>query len=99
MKTFEKVYELVRKVPEGKVTTYGIIGKKLNMSPRVVGYALHANPDGTATPCHRFVNRDGRVALGYAFGGAGIQRNRLEEEGIKFKDETHVNLEKYLYEI
>ena len=86
----ERVWELVRKIPKGKVTTYGTIAKKLHMSPRFVGHALHLNPDGELTPCHRVVNRDGRVALGYAFGGAGVQRERLEEEGVKFKDELHV---------
>lgn len=92
MNPFEKVWAEVRKIPKGKVTTYGAIGKKLGMSPRVVGYALHANPDGSLTPCHRVVNRDGRVAPGYAFGGPGIQKEKLEEEGVKFKDDSHVDL-------
>ena len=97
MKTFEKVYSIVKKIPKGRVTTYGAIGKKLNMSPRVIGYALHSNPDPDNIPCHRVVNRDGRVAPGFAFGGAGIQKKLLESEGVKFKDETHVNLESCLY--
>ncbi len=95
---YEKVYELVRKIPEGKVTTYGIIAKKLAFSPRFVGHALHLNPDGAKTPCHRVVNRDGRVALGYAFGGEGIQKERLEKEGINFKDSIHLDLKKYLFQ-
>lgn len=82
-KPFDKVYELVRKIPKGRVTTYGAIAKKLSMFPRIVGYALHLNPDGKRTPCHRVVNRDGRVAPGYAFGG---------------KDEQHLNLKKYFFE-
>ena len=94
---YQKVYEQVRKVPAGKVTTYGLLGKKLNMSPRVIGYALHANPDGEKTPCHRVVNRDGCVAPGYAFGGPGIQRKRLEKEGVKFKDEKNIDLQEYLW--
>ncbi|HVT01521.1 MAG TPA: MGMT family protein [Patescibacteria group bacterium] len=97
-KPFEKVYELVRSIPKGKVTTYGAIGKKLNISARVVGYALHANPDSSKTPCHRVVNRDGRVATGYAFGGPGKQRELLEREGIEFKDPTHLDITKYLFE-
>lgn len=96
---FKKVYKLVQKVPKGKVTTYGAIAKALGMSARVVGYALHANPNGSLTPCHRVVNRDGRVAPGYAFGGAGIQKKLLEAEGVEFKDELHVNLVKYLYKL
>ena len=97
-KPFDKVYKLVRKIPKGRVTTYGMIGKKLNMSPRVVGYALHSNPDGAKTPCHRVLNRNGRLAPTFAFGDAGVQRKRLQEEGIEFKDEQHLDLAKYLFE-
>ena len=92
MNPFEKVWIEVRKIPKGKVTTYGTIGKKLGISPRVVGYALHANPDSSKTPCHRVVNREGKLAPGYAFGGPGIQKKLLEEEGIKFKDPDHVEI-------
>src|ERR1700740_3524227 len=95
---YDKVYELVRKIPKGKVTTYGAIAKKLKWSPRSVGQALHLNPDGAKTPCHRVVNRDGRVAPGYAFGGHGEQKKRLEEEGVKFLDEQHLDLKKYLFQ-
>lgn len=94
---FEKVYQFVRTIPKGKVTTYGAIAKKLDMSARVVGYALHLNPDGAKTPCHRVVNREGRVAPGYAFGGHDEQKRRLEQEGIKFIDEQHLDLKKYLF--
>lgn len=93
---FENVYELVRQIPKGKVMTYGEIGRVLHISPRVVGYALHMNPDGDKTPCHRVVNRSGRVAPGYAFGGKDVQRKRLEEEGLKFKDKEHVDLKRHL---
>ena len=96
-KRFEQIYSLVRDVPYGKVTTYGSIAKKLGMSARIVGYALHLNPDGAKNPCHRVVNRDGRVAPAYTFGGRDEQRRRLEKEGIKFKDEQHLDLKKYSY--
>lgn len=92
----EKVYELVRKIPKGKVTTYGEIAKKLNMSPRTVGTALHLNPYEGDVPCHRVVNREGRIAPGFAFGGIGAQRALLEKEGITFKDEIHIELKDYL---
>ncbi|RJQ26937.1 cysteine methyltransferase [Candidatus Parcubacteria bacterium] len=92
----ERVYELVKRVPEGKVTTYGLIGKVLNISPRVVGFALHLN-NNPEVPCHRVVNREGRIASAFAFGGARVQRERLEKEGVEFGDETHVELEKYFY--
>lgn len=95
----EKVYELVRTIPKGKVTTYGAIGKKLHMSPRTVGTALHLNPYEGDVPCHRVVNRDGRVAPGFAFGGIGAQRKLLENEGVKFESETHVVLSDHLYQV
>lgn len=88
---YEKVYAIVRTIPKGKVTTYGAIGKKLSMSPRTIGQALHANPYEGDVPCHRVVNRDGRIAPNFAFGGLDIQRKLLESEGIVFKDPTHVN--------
>lgn len=95
----EKVYELVRKIPKGKVATYGEIAKKLHMSPRTVGTALHLNPYEGEVPCHRVVNREGRIAPGFAFGGIGAQKKLLEDEGVSFKDEIHVNLIKHLYVI
>lgn len=87
---YEKVYKLVRTIPKGKVTTYGALGEKLHMSPRVVGQALHANPYEGDVPCHRVVNKDGRVAPGFAFGGLEIQKKLLEAEGVQFKDNIHV---------
>lgn len=95
--TYEKVYMLVRKIPQGKVTTYGTIAKKLSMSPRTIGQVLHANPYEGDVPCHRVVNRDGRIAPNFAFGGLDIQRKLLESEGVKFKDEKHVDLSRQLF--
>ena len=96
MKQFENVYSIVQKIPKGRVSTYGLIAKQLNMSPRVVGYALHANPDPDNIPCHRVVDRTGRVAPGFAFGGPGIQKKLLEAEGVEFIDETHVDIKRFL---
>lgn len=93
----ERVYKEIQKVPRGKVTTYGLIGGKLSMSPRVVGWALHLNKS-TMVPCHRVVNRDGRVAPSFGMGGAAEHRKRLEEEGVRFKDELHLDIKKYLFE-
>lgn len=91
----EEVYTIVSKIPKGKVTTYGEIGKKLHMSPRTVGTALHLNPYEGEVPCHRVVNREGRIAPGFAFGGIGAQRKLLEREGIIFVDQTHVDMKKH----
>lgn len=89
---FNKVYKLVKQIPEGKVVTYGQIAKALGTSDaRRVGYALHAN-SSKKVPCHRVVDRTGRLAPNFSFGGANEQRRRLLEEGIKLKDEMHVDL-------
>ena len=97
MSVFEKIYEVVKQIPCGKVATYGQVAM-IAGNPRwarVVGYALHNNPDPSIIPCHRVVNREGRVAPGYAFGGSGIQKDLLEKEGIVFETDGHIDLEKY----
>ena len=94
MNYIEKVFKVVRLIPEGKVTTYGEISKLTGIDPRIVGWALHSNKDGSGVPCHRVVNKDGRLAPGYAFGGPDEQRNKLLVEKVKFVDSTHVNLKK-----
>ena len=95
---FNRVYEIVKKIPEGKVMTYGGIAAVMGThDARRVGQALHANPDSSSVPCHRVVNKDGRLAPGYAFGGPDEQRMRLKAEGVKFIDDTHVNLIICLY--
>ncbi len=94
---FDKIYDVVRTIPRGRVATYGMVAM-LAGNPRwarVVGYALHCNPEPGIIPCHRVVNRNGKVASGFAFGGGEIQRAMLEEEGIVFETDGHINLKKY----
>ncbi len=97
--TFDKIYEQVLQIPEGKVSTYGTIAR-LCGNPhlsRVVGYALHSNPLPGVIPCHRVVNRFGEVCKGFAFGGADVQRSLLEKEGVRFDKDGRIDLEKYGY--
>lgn len=94
MNSFDKVHLLVKKIPRGKVVTYKQIAELIGTSPRVVGFALHANKNPKEVPCHRVVNIKGQLAKGYVFGGVGQQRKKLEEEGVKFLDEQTVNLAK-----
>lgn len=96
MNTFEKIYEVVKTIPKGRVATYGQVAA-LAGNPRlarVVGFALHNNPDTSAIPCHRVVNREGKVAKSFAFGG-DIQRQLLEAEGIVFEADGTVDLSRY----
>jgi methylated-DNA-protein-cysteine methyltransferase-like protein len=90
---FERVYEEVRKIPEGKVMTYGQIASRIGTrDARRVGHALHANKEGSGVPCHRVVNKEGKLAPGYVFGGPNEQKMRLLAEGVKFLDEIRVDL-------
>ena len=82
---FERIYEEVKKIPKGTTATYGEIAKKANTSPRVVGFALHKNPDPKTIPCHRVVFKDGSCSSGYAFGGKKAQEKKLLEESFTDK--------------
>lgn len=92
----EEVYETTKRIPKGKVSTYGNIAKHIKVSPRMVGWALHHNPDPEHIPCHRVVNRNGKLAENFAFGGWREQKRLLLKEGLKFRDERHVDLRKYM---
>jgi methylated-DNA-protein-cysteine methyltransferase-like protein len=92
---FDKIYKLVKKIPKGKVMTYGQVAKALGIRDvRKVGFALHANKS-SEVPCHRVVNKEGKLAANFAFNGAEEQQRRLESEGIKFEKDCYVDLEKY----
>ncbi len=95
---FKRVYHVVRTIPDGKVATYGQIAQMLGTKDaRKVGWALNKNKD-LSVPCHRVVNREGGLAENFAFeGGWREHKTRLVNEGISFRDEMHVNLEKHLW--
>lgn len=83
---YQDIYNLVKAIPPGRVATYGQISNTLKLNnPRLVGYALHNNPDSKTIPCHRVVNSKGMVAKNFAFGGASTQRRLLEKEGVILK--------------
>lgn len=99
-KFFECVYELVKKIPCGKVTTYGIIAKTLGhpKASKYVGYALHANSKFGEIPCHRVVDRNGKLSASFVFGGKEIQKNLLEREGVEVSKDFKVDLERFLFD-
>jgi O-6-methylguanine DNA methyltransferase len=91
-----RIYEAVKKIPSGKVATYGQVAalagdKKM---ARAVGNALHKNPDPEGIPCYRVVNAKGELAGEFAFGGAGAQAKLLEADGIEVVD-GKVDLKRY----
>ena len=95
---FENVYDLVKKVPKGKVVTYGEIARAIG-NPRMsrqVGWALHVNPKPGVIPCHRVVNRFGEPSSAFAFGGVNRQAELLREDGVEVID-NKVDLNKYGY--
>lgn len=99
MGAFELIFEQVRRIPRGKVATYGQIAM-LAGNPRwsrVVGYALHANPDPDNIPCYRVVDRMGRLSEAFVFGGVNKQKELLLADGIEVDEENRVDLETYLW--
>ena len=97
MTTFEKVYAAVKLIPRGSVASYGQVAAALGNPrlSRVVGYALHVNPEPGAIPCHRVVKRDGEVSRAFAFGGANRQVELLKTEGVGFLDGSHVDMARF----
>ena len=96
---FHRIYSIVRQIPPGKVATYGMVAQ-LAGNPRwarVVGYALHRNPEPGVIPCHRVVNRSGGLAPAFAFGGEAVQRRLLEAENVVFHEDGCVDLEQCLW--
>ena len=91
------LFEVVAKIPAGKVTTYGALGKATRLHQRYVGRLLHTNTNSEATPCHRVVFSTGALAPAYAFGGAAVQQEKLESEGVEF-EHGRVNLKKCLWQ-
>ncbi|OGD86245.1 hypothetical protein A2164_00615 [Candidatus Curtissbacteria bacterium RBG_13_35_7] len=103
----KKVYQIVKKIPKGKVTTYREIAlrcqkskvksQRSNIIARAVGNALHRNSNKRVF-CHRVVDRSGRLASKFAFGGSKIQRKKLIAEGVRMVDNNHVDLGKSLWQ-
>ncbi len=93
------VYEYLKTVPRGKVVTYGMIARAVGRpkAGRLVGNALHRNPTPVVVPCHRVVNREGRLAPAFAFGGSQMQAQLLRAEGMEVVG-GYVDLGRYLWE-
>lgn len=96
---FEKIYEVVKQIPYGQVATYGQIAALAGNRrwARVVGYALHANPDPDNIPCYRVVSKEGRVSAAFAFGGGNRQVELLKAEGVTFTGDS-VDMARYQWE-
>ena len=96
---FERVYEVVRQIPFGKVTSYGAIAKAIGspQSSRMVGYAMNASHELDDVPAHRVVNRNGILTGKHHFDGTNLMQQLLESEGIVIKENQIQNLEQVFW--
>lgn len=93
---YERIYALVRQIPPGKVTTYGQIAAMVGgCTPRMVGFAMAATPQGSDIPWQRVINAQGRISPhGYGFGSA-LQRALLESEGVEFDASNRTDFRRF----
>ena len=97
---FQKVYEVVKMIPSGRVSTYGLIAKYLGSakSSRVVGYAMNASHQNSDIPSHRVVNRLGILTGKHHFSGTTLMKNLLESEGVKIQNDRVLNFKKVVWD-
>ena len=97
---FERVYEIARQIPYGKVTSYGAIAKALGAarSARMVGWAMNASHNRDDVPAHRVVNRLGLLSGKHHFGGTNLMQQLLESEGVEVVDNQIVDFQKHFWE-
>lgn len=96
---FQRVYEVVRQIPYGRVTSYGAIAQFLASrgSARMVGWAMNASHGLDDVPAHRVVNRNGLLSGKHHFEGTNLMQQLLENEGIEVVDNKIVDFEKYYW--
>jgi methylated-DNA-protein-cysteine methyltransferase related protein len=96
--SYDRIYAAVRKIPRGRVTTYGAVARMAGLprQARLVGYALHALQGASALPWHRVINAQGKLSLACDGKSSGItQRLRLEREGVPVNAAGRVSLERF----
>ena len=96
-KTYERIYRAVRRIPRGRVSTYGDVAERAGLEGRArqVGYALHSLPSGSGVPWHRVVNAKGEISLRSGGDSHELQRMLLEAEGIEFDRRGRIDLKRY----
>lgn len=97
---FERVYQIARQIPYGRVTSYGAIAKCLGAarSARMVGWAMNASHNLEDIPAHRVVNRNGMLSGKNHFQGTNLMQQLLESEGVEVVDNQIVDFEKVFWE-
>jgi len=96
---FEKVYQVAKKIPYGRVTSYGAIAKYLGAerSARMVGWAMNASHNNDEIPAHRVVNRNGLLTGKSHFDGTNLMQQLLESEGISVKNNQIIDFKKHFW--
>jgi methylated-DNA-protein-cysteine methyltransferase related protein len=96
---YSKIYAVVRRIPEGRIATYGQIARLAGLpnGARQVGYALHNLGEDSDVPWHRVVNREGRISLPPILPSSSLQKALLESEGVEFNPDGSIPLKKFLW--
>ena len=99
MGTFEEIWDIVRRIPPGRVATYGQIARMTGRprGARLVGYAMAACPEGSGVPCHRVVDRFGGTKKAFDAHMPDGQRFLLEAEGVLFRPDGTVDMDRCLW--
>ena len=97
---FDKVYQVVQKIPAGRVTSYGAIARYLGhpQSARMVGYAMNVSHNYPDVPAHRVVNRNGLLTGKHHFPGCKLMQQLLESEGINIKNDQIVDFKDFFWD-
>ncbi len=97
---FERVYEVCKQIPEGRVTSYGAIARYLGAarSARMVGWAMNSSKSMENVPAHRVVNRNGLLTGKSHFGGSKAMQQLLEDEGVEVQELQIINFERYFWD-
>lgn len=97
---FDKVYDTVRQIPAGRVTSYGAIARAIGspQSARMVGWAMNASHNLEDVPAHRVVNRNGLLSGKHHFGDSNAMRNLLEAEGVTVSENKVMDFDKYFWD-
>jgi alkylated DNA nucleotide flippase Atl1 len=96
MNKLREMQLLLAKIPKGKVTTYGILAKKMKIHPRYAGRLLSMNTDGVRYPCYKVIRSDGRLGGYTSKGGVGDKIRKLRKDGIDIKN-GRVDLSKHIF--
>ena len=93
---FERIYEVICRIPPGQVTTYGHVAQVVGgCSAQMVGFALAALRPDTGVPWQRVINAQGKISPRGGGPGAMLQRELLEEEGVEFDSENRVDFDRF----